>query len=228
MDVADGVDLRLACIEHVVKSSLAVIAGWATTLDDKWDDLTDDQRRYAIAVIRRRADQLGAQTEKLLAAETSEPVTLEVRSVLEDVAGGTGRVTVEGEVAAKGDPDGLSHVLTLLIENAVKYSPPDSVVELGARTRGDRVEVWVTDQGQGLPEGCDLFAPGAARRGLGGRHRPGSLHRGVDRGEHGGLDRRRGQRGCRLDLRRDAARRVDQPACFSTSAAPAAAASGSR
>ena len=159
--MADGADLRLACIEHLVKSSLAVIAGWATTLDEKWDGLTEAQRRHAISVIRRRADQITVQTERLLAAETAVPVLLEVRPLLEDVSGGTQAVTVEGDVTAKADPDGLSHVVTLLVENALKYSPPDSAIELGARTKGDRVEVWVTDQGDGLPEGCDVFAPGA-------------------------------------------------------------------
>jgi two-component system sensor histidine kinase KdpD len=44
-------------------------------------------------------------------------------------------------------------VLTNLIENAHKYSPPDTRVEVRARRRGDRLVFTVADQGPGVPPG---------------------------------------------------------------------------
>ena len=45
----------------------------------------------------------------------------------------------------------LDQVLTNLMENAARHSPPRSTVRVGARERGPMVEVWVSDEGPGVP-----------------------------------------------------------------------------
>lgn len=49
--------------------------------------------------------------------------------------------------------DGLQiqQVLCNLLDNAVKYSPPDSPIDLAATLIGDQVEVRVTNRGSGIP-----------------------------------------------------------------------------
>ncbi|HTA16979.1 MAG TPA: ATP-binding protein, partial [bacterium] len=47
---------------------------------------------------------------------------------------------------------GLGQILLNYIENALKYSGPEPKVALGARREEGFVEVWVKDQGQGIPE----------------------------------------------------------------------------
>ncbi len=49
------------------------------------------------------------------------------------------------------DEDMARRVLINLIENSSKYSPTESVVEVGARAEGDWVHFWVKDQGSGIP-----------------------------------------------------------------------------
>jgi len=44
----------------------------------------------------------------------------------------------------------LDQVVTNLVENAVRHSPPDGVVRIAAREHGGMVEVSVSDQGQGV------------------------------------------------------------------------------
>jgi len=44
----------------------------------------------------------------------------------------------------------LDQVLTNLLENAARHSPPRSTVQVGARHRGTMVEVWVNDEGAGV------------------------------------------------------------------------------
>jgi two-component system sensor histidine kinase KdpD len=48
----------------------------------------------------------------------------------------------------------IERVLANLLDNAVKYTPPGSPIEIGARpVDGASIEVWVADQGPGLPAG---------------------------------------------------------------------------
>ena len=37
--------LLFAEAEHKLKTALAIISGWASTLDDRWDNLSPEQRR---------------------------------------------------------------------------------------------------------------------------------------------------------------------------------------
>lgn len=53
------------------------------------------------------------------------------------------------------DPVQISHVLRNLLDNALKYSPPASQVELRAGTEQGRMAVEVLDRGPGLPSGAE-------------------------------------------------------------------------
>ncbi len=60
------------------------------------------------------------------------------------------RVAVEGAPVARADRRRLAQVLSNLLENALAHSPAASTITLFARTRGDRVELGVADQGVGI------------------------------------------------------------------------------
>jgi signal transduction histidine kinase len=49
------------------------------------------------------------------------------------------------------DRDRLEQVITNLLSNALKYSPPDSVVRIETHSTGKAVRVSVSDQGPGIP-----------------------------------------------------------------------------
>ena len=51
-----------------------------------------------------------------------------------------------------GSKDRLTQALLNLLDNAIKYSPEGSAVHLGIRRRGDYADMYVRDQGQGIPE----------------------------------------------------------------------------
>jgi signal transduction histidine kinase len=53
---------------------------------------------------------------------------------------------------ALGDPDGVARIVRLLIDNALRHTPPGAVVELRAERRADVVVVRVLDGGPGIPE----------------------------------------------------------------------------
>jgi signal transduction histidine kinase len=180
--------LLFAEAEHKLKTALAIISGWASTLDDRWDSLSPEQRREGVATIRRSADTLALQTRRLLEDAKVEMarldltrVELDLAEILRATARAYGAVSnahhvqadVDGPVPIVADPAGLQQVIGHLLDNAVKYSPDGGVVHLGARFVDDHwAELTVTDEGVGIPDDIDLFAAftqgeGAADNGSG-------------------------------------------------------------
>jgi len=53
----------------------------------------------------------------------------------------------------------IERVLANLLENAAKYTPRGSLVEIGAAPNGRNIDIWVADNGPGLPAGKeeDIF-----------------------------------------------------------------------
>ena len=165
--------LLFAEAEHKLKTSVTVISGWATTLDDRWDTLSLQQRRDGVATIRRTADALAKQARALLEGARTEMTRLDLDAVELDLAdilrmttrtfGGLStshriRCDVDDPVWIKADPAGLQQVLGHLIENAVEYSPEGGTVCLRARANARWAELAVVDEGVGLPDDVDVFA----------------------------------------------------------------------
>lgn len=46
----------------------------------------------------------------------------------------------------------LRHVWSNLLTNAVKFSPPEGLVQIGLQERDDRILFWIRDHGPGIPE----------------------------------------------------------------------------
>jgi PAS domain S-box-containing protein len=49
------------------------------------------------------------------------------------------------------DVDMIRRVLINLLENAAKFTPPEGTIELGAKLDGEWVQMWVLDNGPGIP-----------------------------------------------------------------------------
>ena len=50
------------------------------------------------------------------------------------------------------DPDRLLQLLLNLVENAIRHSPPSGRITIGAASHDGRAELWVDDEGLGIPE----------------------------------------------------------------------------
>jgi NtrC-family two-component system sensor histidine kinase KinB len=168
--------MLLAEAEHRLKTALAVITGWASTLEDRWEQLDDDRKREGVSIIRKAAEGMADQARQLLSDARAEirmldlaPVRLDLREVLAvNVATFDGlsqghvvsHVTrPDADVWVDVDPAALQQILGHLIENAVKYSPRGSTVHVAARRDAVDVVIDVVDEGPGVPDGIDVFAP---------------------------------------------------------------------
>jgi two-component system, OmpR family, sensor histidine kinase VicK len=58
----------------------------------------------------------------------------------------------EESLAASADRDKLRQVCSILIDNALKYSPAGATVTVGIERKQHTVEVTVADQGIGIPQ----------------------------------------------------------------------------
>ena len=56
----------------------------------------------------------------------------------------------EGPTLARGNRQLLAQLVTNLVENALKYCPEGTNIEIGARAMDDHVELWVADDGPGI------------------------------------------------------------------------------
>ena len=161
--------------EHKLKTELAVVCGWARTLDERWDVLDAADVRHGIEVIRMRAEDMNERAMRLLEEARSEiGVTaatdfarLDLAEVLEatvrSAAGMSHKHPIElkahGNAFVEVDPGALQQVIGHLLENAVKYSPEGGLIHVRVRRSGRWVEVAIADDGVGIPEDVDLFAP---------------------------------------------------------------------
>ena len=55
-------------------------------------------------------------------------------------------------LAAQADRDKLRQVFSILVDNAIKYSPEGGTVTVGATKKQETVEVRVVDEGPGIPQ----------------------------------------------------------------------------
>ncbi|MFO0605330.1 MAG: ATP-binding protein [Polyangiales bacterium] len=157
----------VANVSHELRTPVAAIrASVETLLLGAADDPA--AAREFIAIIDRHGERLHRLVEDLLQLSKLESREHTLALVPVDVAGAIDhaiellavaaqarRATVTADVApdvtaVHADRPSLEHVLTNLIENAVKYSPEGSRVTVRARRVGDRVRVSVEDNGPGI------------------------------------------------------------------------------
>jgi signal transduction histidine kinase len=166
--------LLFAEAEHKLKTTLAVISGWAATLDERWERMDEATRRQGVSAIRRAAEDLSEQARTLLDDARAEigtlnldPVRLdlvEVLSATSTLFGGVSRghevrfEAADDHAWALVDPASLQQIVGHLVENAVKYSPGGGSITLRVSNQGGSAVVEVIDEGVGVPDGIDVFA----------------------------------------------------------------------
>ncbi len=160
----------ISAISHELKTPVAIIKGYAATLqrpDAPWDAQTI---RDNLAVIEDEADRLDVLIQNLLTAsklQAERHMSLNVGDVwlleivqraVERFQGQARKHTFEITLppnfpSARGDEMRLRQVIDNLLSNAVKYSPDGGPVEIGGRYDENFVTVYVRDRGVGIAPG---------------------------------------------------------------------------
>jgi hypothetical protein len=151
-------------IAHELRSPLTSVKGFSATLIGRWERFTDEQRFELVEAIHADAERMGRIVSEVLDLARLESNRLELHRMaveLKDVAvkaashvarlPGSDRVAVEVPpgLVAQVDGERIGHVLTNLIENAVKFSD-DGPITVQGRAVDQMVEVSVVDSGVGI------------------------------------------------------------------------------
>lgn len=156
----------IATVAHELRSPLTGVKGFTSTLINKWDRFSEDQRRLMLEAVDSDADRLTRLIAELLDVARIDAGRLELRRVptnlgdlvqrrldakvvtgidpsrfVVEVASGLPEVWV--------DPDKMGQVLDNLIENALRHG--EGTITVTVRQDPDGLVVSVADQGPGIP-----------------------------------------------------------------------------
>ncbi len=158
----------VANVSHELKTPITSIKGFVATLLDGAIDNPPDARRF-LEIVSRHADRLSAIIDDLLSLSRLEAddqggpldsARVHVRDALRRAAEACSSNAAERRIRVEVDcGEGLVGVfnsplveqaVTNLIDNAIKYSDPDSAVQVSATRHGHATEIRVRDHGSGI------------------------------------------------------------------------------
>lgn len=161
----------VANASHELRTPLAIINGYLENLID--DDMIEEPEmaRRFLTIMRKHADRISRIVEDMLVIsrlESGEVNALKVepfrfRSCIKDILerlesvirNQHAEVTVtmpDQDLVMQGDRFYWTQVLFNLVENALKQNPYSGLrVEIGCVQAGDKLQIWVGDNGVGIP-----------------------------------------------------------------------------
>jgi signal transduction histidine kinase len=156
----------LATASHELRTPVTAIVGFSTLLLDRWEELPATQRRGLIERLQANGQRLGTLIEQLLdfsQLERGLPRVTDdildlgetVRQILADQpelqAGHNLVLDLAAGCHIRGSKAAVERVVTNLVTNAAKYSPPNTTITVGVRIAGHTVTLLVDDEGSGVP-----------------------------------------------------------------------------
>ena len=183
----------LRAISHDLRTPLTSISGNAAILLEDTGDLEEAKKKELYDSIYDDAIWLNGLVENLLTITRTENGTMKlniqpelVSDAIEEALRHLDRNAEKRKIVtdlqddlllAQMDSALIVQVLINLVNNAVKYTPEDAKITIGAKAEGNMALLWVEDEGQGVPEGTedkvfDMFYTGVkhsadSRRGIG-------------------------------------------------------------
>ncbi|MBI2238719.1 MAG: GAF domain-containing sensor histidine kinase [Actinobacteria bacterium] len=156
----------VAITSHELRTPLAAVRGFVNTLRRRLDELPTDEIHEFLGIVDQQTERLIRLVEDLLVVSrieagkiTFSPEPIEPGSFLRELVRGLGDARKRVKLVLDPDlpdlfmvdPHRLDQILTNLLQNALKFSPPKSKVTLSGNADGRCVVFSVADQGVGIP-----------------------------------------------------------------------------
>ncbi len=164
-EIDDQRSALLRSVSHDLRTPLATIRAVSSDLqgDTPYDDATRVELLGLVSDEAERLDRLVANLLSLSRIEAGsfapDRQAVDLPELLAATTARLRRVTKEHRLELDipadlplidADYTQLDLVVTNLIENATRHSPPRSTIRVGARPKGDLVEAWVENRGDGV------------------------------------------------------------------------------
>ena len=167
-------------ISHQFRTALVGIEGFSEVIRDS-ESLDLEEVKAFATDIHNDAERLDRAFSQMLTLDQMEAgrasldiTAVDMNELVREVAARHHRVKGPvdgGALTVMCDRGRIEQLLTIIVDNAIKYSPSGSEVEMDVVQRGSDVEVTVKDHGPGMPENGAAPAMtngnGAAATGLG-------------------------------------------------------------
>ncbi|MGB2874195.1 MAG: ATP-binding protein [Gaiellaceae bacterium] len=156
----------VSLVSHELRTPMAAVIGSARTLQQRWRELSPDQRESFLELIAGETGRLATLIGDVLDTSRIEAGTFSFRFsdvdlgelVRDSVATAelsSDEVSLRADVHeplphVRGDAERLRQVLMNLIDNAIKYSPAGDEVEVRAYAEDGHLRVDVRDHGPGI------------------------------------------------------------------------------
>ena len=157
----------LATVSHELRTPLATIKGYSTMMLDYFSRLNQNEKRDYLKSIDNSTDRLAMLVDNLLDTSRMEAGLLKLEKHSTSLVKLIETITTEAKLRANRheiltrvdkqlpgmniDAKRIRQVLDNLINNAIKYSPPNTKVTITAKKSGDEVILSVSDHGSGIP-----------------------------------------------------------------------------
>ncbi len=153
---------------HELRHPITIMKGYAIALDTLDKQLDEETKKNALQAIDQAADRLNRLVGELLNISRIEKGRFSimkedspVQPLIEQAVGemhsraGDRRfsLNLSPELGMRRvDPEKLVQLLVILLDNAVKFSPPESLIDIEASLYDGDLLVSVKDRGPGIPE----------------------------------------------------------------------------
>lgn len=155
----------VATVAHELRSPLTGVKGFVTTLLNKWELLTDDQKKLMLTTVSVDSERLSRMITELLDVaridtgrlplypRPVDPLPIVQRAVDLAAASTARNLLVEAPEDAgtiQADPDKFAQVITNLVDNAMRHGA--GLVTVAVTPEDDHVVFIVDDEGEGIAE----------------------------------------------------------------------------
>jgi signal transduction histidine kinase len=160
----------VASVSHELRTPLATLRGYLDSATAHWDDRPPPTLRQDLADMERETLHLQRLVRDLFTLSRAEVGRLEMRMAPTDVgalaqrlvetqaplAWQRGRGSLVAEIApevppALADEARLEQVVSNLVQNGVRHTPPGGIVAVGVSAEDGNIVVEVGDTGEGIP-----------------------------------------------------------------------------
>ena len=159
----------VSMVSHEFRTPLGVTMSAVELLTHYSDKLPADQKAELLQDIRGATNSMAGMMEQVLLLGRVDagklaysPRIIDAESLLKKIAAEATVAShapreivwnvVDDLTATTGDESLMRHIFSNLISNAIKYSPPESNVQINIRRHGTEVIFKIIDHGIGIPE----------------------------------------------------------------------------